>query len=81
MFAFRKRVRALLHFRSGLRSIAGIEHQLERIATAYEAELAARGVILPESKPPQGEEPVFVYTDEEADFVREVKEKLGVRPA
>ncbi len=69
--------RSLLRFRTGLRSLASIERSLERIAVAYEADLAARGVMLPESEPPKGEEPVFTYTDEEQDFVRELREKLG----
>lgn len=68
----------LLRFRTGLRALASIDRSLERIATAYEADLAARGVLLPESETPKGEEPVFAYTDEADDFVREIKEKLGV---
>ncbi len=71
--------RSLLRFRTGLRSLSGIERQLERLAAAYEADLASRGVILPESEIPKGEEPVFAYTDEEQDFVLEIKEKLGMR--
>lgn len=71
----------LFQFRTGLRALAGIERQLERIAKAYEADLAARGVILPESETPKGEEPVMAYTDEEQDFIQELKEKLGVRNA
>jgi len=65
----------LLRFRTGLRALAGVERQLERLARLYEADLAYRGVIVPESGP--AEEAVVSYTDEEVDYVREVRQKMG----
>ena len=70
-------LRSLFRFRTGLRSLSGIERQLERLADAYEADLASRGIFMRDPAKPEGPEPELSYTDEEADYVRELKEKLG----
>ena len=73
-------LRNLLRFRTGLRSLTGIERQLTRLADLYEADLAERGIRVRElPAETEGGEPAMSYTDEEADFVREMKEKMGVR--
>jgi len=66
----------LLRFKTGLRSLAGIEQQLTRLADLLECDLAARGIY---RVPPEGDgsEPVALYTDEEADALVEIRERLG----
>lgn len=65
---------SLLRFKTGLRSLAGIERQLTRIADLYEHQMAHEGIYV---KAPKPEEVVVLYTDEERDAELELQERIG----
>jgi len=68
-------LRDLLRLRPAAATLVGIERQLQRLADAYEADLATRGVFLREQPEPPAEN-MALYTDEEADAIAEIKERL-----
>ncbi len=61
------------------RELAGCHQQLKRLADYFEAYLAhVHDIRVEVHKPDEsGEEPVALYQDEEADWLREYMEKTG----
>lgn len=61
--------------------LKGVEKQLERIATALEVWASAQGVNVTVPKADtSGAAPEIMYTDEESDAIREIKEAAGQIP-
>jgi hypothetical protein len=68
-------IRDLLRLRPAAASLAGIERELKRLADAYETDLAMRGIIMRDNIVEAGPD-AALYTDEEADAIAELKERL-----
>ena len=68
----------LFRLRPLLRELRGIHNELKRLNDMRETELAYQGLYI---KPPvadtSGPAPEVTYTDEEADYFRELSEQLG----
>lgn len=62
------------------RELARIANACERLASCWEAELAEQGLNMrPPKADTSGPEPELTYTDEEADALAEIEERLGLK--
>lgn len=63
-----------IKLRGVVRSLTSISFHLDRIANCLEADLKYRQIPISTPPPDKSNPPEIFYTDEEADFVREMEE-------
>ena len=70
----------LIRLKGVTKELARVANACERLADCWERELAEQGLNMrPPKADTSGPEPELTYTDEEADALAEIEERLGLK--